>query len=356
MRPSFPTLTWPNHYSLATGLYPDSHGIVGNIFHDTRTNRTFDYMDMEGQRNSEWWGGEPIWITAEKSGITTANCMWPGSTAEIKHTRPSLYREWDWRVSHEQRIDIAVEWLALPPSKRPLFVAVYLGDVDHAGHMYGPDSPQVNTELTNLDNSIAKLIAGVERISKRAWYKSVNIIVVSDHGMGEGNTLSKFVFLDDFVDSTKFTIVDDVAVHIFPTNDQDMESLYQTWKSASLASGHWNIWKKEEIPAEYHYSTNARIAPLIAVPDPGWAVSSRSSNKILSKPFELKGMHGYNNSHPDMQAIFVAAGPAFKPVTQPIKPFENIEIYNLIARVMGLKQTVVNNGTVGASLFDGYLH
>ncbi|KAI8845762.1 alkaline-phosphatase-like protein [Chytriomyces cf. hyalinus JEL632] len=376
MTPSFPTLTWPNHYSIVTGLYPESHGIVGNLFHDSKLNADFDYMDFPGQKDSHWWGGEPIWVTAEKQGLRTASCMWPGSTASIRGEQPTYLQPLNFYKNASQRVDIALDWLSLPENDRPRFVAVYIGEVDHAGHMYGPEdvTGHVNEELAKVDESVGRLLDGLKGLdgekgwfryirswfgftTTREWWEVANLVIVSDHGMGEGNTISKFVFLDDFVDASRFDIVDDVVVHVFPSEGQDVESLLNAWKKASEASGNWRVWKKEDVPASLHYSDNDRIGPIVVLPEPGWAVSKRVQNKspqiATSKPFEVKGMHGYNNSLVDMRAIFMAAGPAFKPLPAAIPTFQNVELYSMMARILKLRSAAVTNGTLG--FFDDYL-
>ncbi|KAJ3074908.1 hypothetical protein HDU98_009877 [Podochytrium sp. JEL0797] len=356
MIPSFPTLTWPNHVTLATGLYPSSHGIVGNIFTSTTLNSSFDYMDFAGQSNPSWYAGTPIWKAVEDEGLLAAVCMWPGSKNE--ETRPTYYREWDWRVSHSQRIDIAMDWLSLPTETRPTLIALYLSDVDHAGHYYGPETPQVNKNLADLDADIGSLLTRVETLSGKPWFDTLNVIVVSDHGMGEGNTISKFVFLDDFVDASRFEVVDDVMVHIYPNEGEDIDAVFNAWKQASLSSGNWHIWKRQDIPSYFHYNSPIdRIGPIVALPNSGWAVSKRTPTPLF-KPHEVKGMHGYNNTDPDMRAIFMAAGPSFKKHDAAIQPFENVEIHNLVARVMGLQAlgSLENNGTLNAFMFDEYLN
>ncbi|KAJ3002250.1 UNVERIFIED_CONTAM: hypothetical protein HDU68_006378 [Siphonaria sp. JEL0065] len=348
MTPSFPTLTWPNHYTLTTGLYPSTHGIIGNLFLDPNSNDTFDYMNFTGQRDPKWWNaGEPIWVACEREGIRTGNVMWPGGATEIRGVRASFYREWDWRVDAFGRIDLGVRWLL--QEERPVLLVAYLGEVDHAGHMYGPDSPQVDQELQVLDSSVKRLLDGIEAVGGgKKWHQVVNVVIVSDHGMGEGNTRERFVFLDDFVDASRFEIVDDVVVHVFPRNLESIEELYGVWKRASLESGKWNVWKREDVPREFRYSGNERIGPIVVVPESGWAVSKRvqqGTSAFTSKPFEVKGMHGYNNSHPDMRAIFVAGGPAFKKVEEPIPPFENVEVYGLLAGILKIKNPASTSGT-----------
>ncbi|KAI9338020.1 alkaline-phosphatase-like protein [Obelidium mucronatum] len=234
--------------------------------------------------------------------------------------------------------------------RRPVFLGLYLSDVDHAGHMYGPESKQVEKELKDLDASILRLLKGVEGLSGRNWWDVVNVVVVSDHGMGLGNTREKFVFLDDFVDSARFSIVDDVVVHVYPNEGEDLNELFHHWKQASLTSGNWQVWKRDDCPAEFEYRGNERIGPIVVLPEPGWAVSKRVQG-VLSKPFDIKGMHGYNNSHPDMRAIFLAGGPAFKTIPEEIPAFKNVEIHGLLSTLLRLKSSIPTNGTDSLSKY-----
>ncbi|KAJ3288336.1 hypothetical protein HDU79_004945 [Rhizoclosmatium sp. JEL0117] len=310
LTPSFPSLTFPNHYSIVTGLYPESHGIVANVFWDSLLNDTFVYVDPVKNKDSKWWFGEPIWVTAVKNGLKSATCMWPGSEAAIKNTRPTYYQPYNGSMSNIDRVSQVLTWLALPLETRPAFLTLYISDIDTAGHVYGPDSPQVNAALQSVDAVIGKLVEGVLHVQNvRALQNStVNIVVVSDHGMTPGNALENFIYLDDYVDPSLFSIINNVNVFIYPKNENDTETIYKTLLKAALNSTHWTIHKRAETPPEYHYTLpTSRIAPLVAIPKRGYAITLRSTGpgKLLG------GLHGYNNSDPDMRATFIASGPAF---------------------------------------------
>ncbi|KAI8843598.1 alkaline-phosphatase-like protein [Chytridium lagenaria] len=311
LRPSFPSITFPNHYTLVTGLYPESHGIVANVFFDPRLNDTFVYVDSEKNGQSKWWGGEPLWVTAIKQGRISATCMWPGSEAPIQNIRPNYWLKYDGKMTLTARADQILKWLDLPHNERPSFMTLYASDVDLAGHNFGPNSKAVNDSIVNVDRMVGRIVKGLE---KRNLTDSVNVIIVSDHGMTEAN--NNWIFLDDFVSYDSITIVNNLIISIYPKNMNELETIYATLKNASLKSGNWDIWKREEVPEYLHYSNNLRIAPLVAMPRKNYGIS-------LRKEFDPEhnargGLHGYNNSDVDMQAIFVAAGPAFRPTLLPM--------------------------------------
>jgi predicted AlkP superfamily pyrophosphatase or phosphodiesterase len=185
MRPVFPSLTFPNHYTIVTGLYPESHGIVANIFHDPKLNDTFVYIDSVKNAESKWWGGEPLWVTARKQGLISATMMWPGSEAAIQNVRPNYYVKYNGSMSLEERIDGVLGWLDLRKSRRPNFITLYASDVDSKGHTDGPYSKAVNTSLSLVDSMIGRLISGLE---SRGIQDAVDLIIVSDHG-------TKLIFL-----------------------------------------------------------------------------------------------------------------------------------------------------------------
>ncbi|KAJ3029283.1 UNVERIFIED_CONTAM: hypothetical protein HDU68_012600 [Siphonaria sp. JEL0065] len=317
--PSFPSLTFPNHYSIVTGLYPESHGIVANVFYDSVLNDTFVYVDSKKNQDAKWWGGEPLWVTSVKNGLKSATMMWPGSEAPIHGTRPTYYQPYNGSLSNSDRVNQVISWLSLPLDSRPAFLTLYISDIDTAGHKYGPTSPQVNAALKSVDKNIGALVEGVLKAQNvdSLQASKVNIIVVSDHGMAPGNTVENFIYLDDILDPSTFSIINNVVCFIYPKDPKYTASILSTLKKASAKSTHWQVWARNEIPPAFHFSTHSssRIGPIVALPNQGYALALRSqiSAKLnSSQPVTLGGMHGYNNSNVDMRAIFVAAGPAFK--------------------------------------------
>ncbi|KAJ3021918.1 UNVERIFIED_CONTAM: hypothetical protein HDU68_009403 [Siphonaria sp. JEL0065] len=316
---SFPSLTFPNHYSIITGLYPESHGIVANVFFDTTLNDTFVYVDSKKNQDAKWWGGEPLWVTSVKNGLKSATMMWPGSEAPIHGTRPTYYQPYNGSLANADRVSQVISWLSLPLESRPAFLTLYISDIDTAGHKYGPTSPQVNAALRSVDANIGALVEGVLKAQnvESLQASKVNIIVVSDHGMAPGNAVENFIYLDDILDPSTFSIINNVVCFIYPKDPKDTTSILATLKTSSAKSTHWQVWARDEVPPEFHFSTysTTRIGPIVALPNQGYALALRSqiSEKLKSSQIvTLGGMHGYNNSNIDMRAIFVAAGPAFK--------------------------------------------
>ena len=199
MTPSFPSKTFPNHYTLVTGLYPEHHGIVANWFYDPVDNARFDMDKLE----SRWWdGGEPIWVTAEKQGVRSACFFWPGAEAVIRGVRPSFFKPFVKKLSDPERVDGLLEWLALPPEQRPRFATLYFDTVDTAGHAFGPLAPETGAAVREVDDAIARLLAGLDRLGLR---KSASLVIVSDHGMTEISP-DQVVFLDDLLDVSQVRV------------------------------------------------------------------------------------------------------------------------------------------------------
>ncbi|KAJ8327580.1 hypothetical protein BDV3_003389 [Batrachochytrium dendrobatidis] len=343
MQPSFPSVTFSNHYTIATGLYPESHGIVGNIFYDPVRNDTFSYTDPLNNGDGYWWKkGEPIWVTAGRQGKISATCMWPGSEAEIRGYRPNHWVKFSPNITDDQKLSTVMKWIDLPQKKRPLFISLYFQDVDHAGHMFGTHSKEVNNSLIQIDTTMGKFFA---MLQDRNIENAINLVIVSDHGMA--NTFpDQIVYLDDFVDfSTSRVIVDGPIINIYPPPDQ-LDSISDALAKGARQNGHFQSYVRSQIPSEYNYNATDRIGEIIVVPEIGWMVVPESNNSTSQPVWIPKGMHGYNNSLPDMRALFIGHGSAFKStLTHRITdPFENIQVYQLLTKIMGLKPAQ-NNGT-----------
>lgn len=336
MIPCFPSATFPNHYTLATGLRPVHHGIVSNSMYDPAFDAWFALGDHPGPREGRWWGGEPIWVTAGKQGVTTACMFWPGSEAEIAGGRPHFWRVYDWNLTCEQRVQQVLEWLDLPEADRPRFITLYFDIVDTAGHDFGPGAPETRDALLEVDLALGNLISGVQ---SRGLASRVNYVVVADHGMTDISA-SRRIVLDDFVDPATVQIdFSGYLVGLRP-KDGDVDSLY-----AKLAGEHphFRAWKREDIPAELHFSDNLRIPPVVLVPDSGWLILTREKIKQYdSRGWTHGGAHGYDPVDPDMSALFIAKGPAFK-TGEVIPPFENIHVYDLLCTLLGV-QPAPNDG------------
>lgn len=331
----FPTLTFPNHYAIVTGLYPENSGIVNNTMYDPVFKATFSLGNRAEVQNSRWWQGEPIWVTAEIQGLRTAPIFFPGSEAAIGGIRPAFWEAYNGKIPNKKRVDDLLSRLDLPVAERPQFFSLYFSDLDDAGHNYSPDSPQVAQSVIKVDAEIGRLIEGLKL---RNLYDKVNLILVSDHGMVEVKP-GNIVILDDFFDTekTERIVWGSQLTSIFPKAGFE-EEIYNGLRENS--SQHFSVYRKSEIPERYHYRNHRRIAPIICLADEGWIQMSRAwhakkqkENKLSNR---LTGAHGYDNQLESMRAIFVAHGPAFKNGII-VEPFENINVYNIMARILELK-------------------
>ncbi len=327
--PVFPTKTFPNHYAIVTGLYPEHSGIVENTMYDPAFDALFQISDSSAVADGRWWGGEPLWVTAERQGQIAASCFWPGTEAAIGGIRPHYWLHYDVRVPDSTRVRQVLDWLSLPLATRPTFVTLYFSEVDHAGHESGPDSPAVARAVLQVDAAIGQLLDGLEA---RGLTEGVNVIVVADHGMSSISTDS-VVALDDFVSR-------DALARVTGGNPD-----LGLWPRAGLEdtvvralagkNPHLSVWRRDSIPERFHYRTSPRIPPLLVLAAPGWSVAARKSDVTSHPDRYAGGAHGYDDTVAVMRALFVAAGPAFRPgVTA--APFRNIHIYDLVVGILGL--------------------
>ena len=332
MRPAFPSITFPNHYTLVTGLTPDHHGIVANTMVDPTItpDSRFTLADFAAVSDARWWNeATPIWVTAKQQGLRTATMFWPGSEAPIQGVRPDLWAHFDASLTPDQRVDIVLDWLHLPPARRPDFVTLYFDQVDHEGHAHGPDSAEVNEALALVDAAVARLRDG---LSAAGLAGSVNIVVVADHGMA-ATSPERVVVLDDYVDMAHVNLVTGGAVaELAPEPGLDTRRLL-------AADGHMHCWPKAAIPARLHYGTNPRIPPIVCLADPGWLIVTRDS--VARHHEGLAGEHGYDPASPLMAALFIAQGPAFRQGLV-IPPFDNVDVEPLLAHVLGLRPAVTD--------------
>lgn len=341
MIPSFPTKTFPNHYTIATGLYPEHNGIVENNVYDFGT--IFSMSKREEVQNPRWWFGEPIWVTAEKQGQIAASYFFVGTETKIEGEQPTFWRTWNANVPPQMRIDKALGWLDLPQKERPTMITLYFSDVDDAGHAFSPDSEETKYAVGNVDGYIERLMRGLKA---RKIDKKVNVIIVSDHGMAP-YSVKNATFLDDKFDFdlTERILWTNEIVQIFPKQGKTDEIFSKIGKL-----DHATCWKKADIPARLHYQDSPRIAPIICSSEEGWMTTSHKRYddwivdiEDVTKP---RGAHGYDNRYQSMQATFIAHGAAFKKGFI-AEPFENIQIYNLMCRILGLTPAK-NDGNLDA--------
>ena len=334
MTPSFPSKTFPNHYTIATGLYPQNHGIVENNIYDARFEKIFTLSDRQEIEKGRWWWGEPIWVTAQRQGQKTGSMFYPGTEAEIMGKRPGYWQPYNEKIPDDERVDQILQWLDLPVARRPTFLALYFSDTDDAGHAHGPNSPEIRAAVYEVDQSVARLIAGLRA---RHIFSAVSLIIVSDHGMATVN-FNNAIILDELFDThlAERIFWTREIISIFPKAGKEDE-IYQKLKSSLPPQAH--IYRKSDLPARLHYSNGARIPPLLVLPAEGWILTNRKSFEELKAEGRMKtpgGGHGYDNSLASMRAIFIAHGHRFKQ-GRVVAPFENIQVYNIMTRLLGLK-------------------
>ena len=323
MIPSYPSLTFPNHYTLVTGLYPEHHGIVANSFYDPGRKETYSYHDPKTTGDGSWYGGVPLWSLAEKQGMRSACLFWPGSEAEIAGERPSYYLHFDNKIDENKRIDQVIAWLKLPGEQRPHFITLYYSAVDHAGHEHGPGSPQVAEAVKHVDELIGRLQEELDRL-----HLPIDLIVLADHGMervqGDWITLDKYVSLDN---------VQTVGSLLYPQTEADALRIYKKLRAADAG---FLVYRRDKVPAELHYNSNPREGdPVVVARGPSLirATSPSTTGHAESSPM---GEHGYNPYEmTSMRALFVAKGPDIRPGVT-VKPFENVNVFPAVAKMLEL--------------------
>jgi predicted AlkP superfamily pyrophosphatase or phosphodiesterase len=331
--PSFPTTTFPNHYTIVTGLYPAHHGLVDNSFWDTERHAEFRSSDSGSTTDGSWWGGTPLWVLAEQQGMRAASFFWPGSDAEIQHTRPTYFYKYDGKIPNQERVAQVVEWLKLPKPERPHFITLYFSDVDHEGHEFGPDAPQIREAVKSVDAVLGTLFGAV-----RALGVPLDIFVVSDHGMAavtgdiDVSKLANLNAVEVAANSTDFK---------FYSNDRErIDRLYSELHGAELHNAELHtkdarmeVYRPGEIPERLHYSGSPRIGDLVMLATA--PVVLHLSPRLGQN--EPRGMHGYDVARmPEMRGIFFAAGPDLK-AGLTVEEFQNIHIYPLITHILGLR-------------------
>jgi len=334
MTPSFPSKTFPNHYAIATGLYPQNNGIVENNIYDSQSKVVFSMGNRKEVQDGRWWLGEPIWITAEKQGQKAAPFFFPGSEAEIAGTRPTYWKPYDGTMPNEARVDQVLAWLDLPVGQRPTFLSLYFSDVDDAGHRYSPDASETKNAVLKVDEQLGRLIDGLKA---RGIFTQVNLIIVSDHGMATVDN-NHAILLDELfnTDLAEKILWTHEIISIFPNAGKEDE-IYATLKAKLPPQA--TVYRRAEVPARLHYSDSPRIAPLLVLPAEGWIVTDRKwfdERQAKGEMNHLKGSHGYDNQLESMRAIFIAHGAAFKQ-GKVIDGFENVQVYNIMCQILGLK-------------------
>ena len=336
MLPSYPSITFPNHYTIVTGLYPEHHGIVANSFYDPARKETYSYRDSKSVGDGTWYGGTPLWVLAEQQGMRSASFFWVGSEADIQGVRPTYYLKFDPRFPNPKRVEQVLAWLRLPPERRPHMITLYFSDTDSAGHRFGPDSPQVADAVHELDGEIGKLMDGLKEIKL-----PVDLIVLADHGMvrveGEPIHLRQNGF-----DPSLFSPI--VGLGLYPKSDTDAQKAYEAMRGKS---DKFAVYRRAEVPGYLHFDSNPREGDPVVVPSGPYSLSTDTDPDAPEHP---AGAHGFDVTRmPEMKALFVAAGPDIRHGVV-LEPFENVNIYPLVARILGLDMTKLKTGPIDGKL------
>lgn len=323
MVPAFPSKTFPNHYTIATGLYPEHHGIVANTFYDPEKGQTYRIRDREKVEDGSWYGGTPLWVLAEQQGMLAASFFWVGSEADVQGVRPTYYYRYDQSIPNETRVDQVIDWLKMEESQRPHLITLYFSDIDSKGHDFGPGSPELAEALEGMDRLIADLDQKLQALDL-----PVNLIVTSDHGMTLVDQkhpirLNEMIKLDDFQPAPNGAM--------YMLYAQDQQKIETAYHQLLPLADRFDVYKKEDIPDYLHFRASNRIGDLLLIAHPPYIITDRPGIFPRSK-----GEHGYDpHEVEDMHTIFYAKGPAFKKGML-VPAFENIHLYPLIAHILQL--------------------
>lgn len=342
MTPSFPSSTFPNHWTLITGLYPANHGIVGNTFYDIKEERQFVNTNPEKSLKLFWWGGEPIWQTLDTANIKTAVHMWPGSEAPWEFDKLLDVDHFNSTERLDKKIDRVFHWLDQDIVDRPELVLTYVPTIDQIGHKFGITGEDLKEALQDVDGFVGSLKDGLK---KRNLDEIVNLIIVSDHGMAPTSN-ERVIFIDDLIDTNEIEHMDGWPLFgLRPKKDADLQNIHDTLKAQQNES--FTVYKSDEFPPDWHfgseYKYKSRIAPLWVVPSIGWAVTTHKDFKEkMNYHYRPRGVHGYNNTETLMRATFLAQGPYFNK-NEMYEPIANVDVYNIICDTLGA-QPAKNDG------------
>lgn len=327
MIPSYPTLTFPNHYTLVTGLRPDRHGIVHNTMVDPELGR-FSLGSREAVGDGRWWSdGEPLWVTVENAGLPTATLFWPGSEAPVRGVRPARWTPFDAGLPKAERVDRVLSWLSEPADTRPRLATLYFEHPDSAAHAHGPGSPELRAALRAVDTQIGRLVEGIEQ---RGLAGSVDLVIVSDHGMAavpEGNVVAFEAMVDpELVEVVSFG----QSLGFNPVAGREAEA-----ERALLGEhGRYQCWRKQELPERWRYGSHPRIPAIVCQMQEGH--DALPARYIERRPPGTRGSHGFDPALDSMRAIFIARGPSFASGVR-LPAFDNVDLYPLLARLAGVE-------------------
>lgn len=335
--PVFPSKTFPNHYAIATGLYPENSGFVNNTMYDPEWEEWYRIRDREAVEDRKWYGGEPIWNTLEKQGVRTGTMFWVGSEADIQGMHPTHWKRYDDDMPHKARVDTVVKWLAGSEGEEDVdFATLYFSHVDTQGHRYGTESDSVDTVIREADRIMGYL---KEELQNNGLWDRTNILVVSDHGMIDLSE-EKIIELDKIVNMDNIErIIWGPLTMIQPKSGKETE-IYEALKAQEE---NFHVYKKENIPERYHIKNSRRVSDIVLVAELGYTIldSKNREQFIESLP---RGTHGYDPNEKAMHAFFLAHGSAFKQDTT-VEAFQSIHLYELMNHLMGT-EPAPNDGSL----------
>ena len=335
MLPSYPSLTFPNHYSIATGRYPGNHGIVSNVFYDNERQEFYNAFNQTSN-DGTWYEGEPLWNVAEKSGMIVHTLDWVGSSAHIGKMDPTCYTKYNGKVTFAKKIDKTLESLALPENIRPHLITLYTSEVDDAGHSAGPRSDKSRMALMNVDKELGRLWNRIQKLNL-----PINLVVVSDHGM-EQLDKDKVIFLDDYIsnaDLATFQSSDRGASGMLYNDDPaQVKKAYEALKANEK---NFKVYLKGQTPAQYHMDFKSRTGDIVIIPDIPYYITVRP---VQGLPLILKaGTHGWAFENEAMHAFFMAAGNNIA-VNRTVPTFQNVDVYPFLMNLLGLSTNVSYDG------------
>ncbi len=337
LRPSFPSKTFPNHYSIITGMYPENHGIIFNSFTNTFTGETYRIGDTISTRQSKWYKGEAFWETANRHNIKTASFFWVGSEQDIEYKRPTYFHHYNQNISFEERVNGVIKWLQLPENERPQFITLYFEEPDSKGHSFGPNSPETNKAIALVDSMLGLLINKLKNIGME---DKVNIIVVSDHGMAEISD-ERIINIEEILKNYKCKFYGmGTSIMI----DAEPDKLNEIYAALKKNEKNYRVYMKDEIPEYFHFSKNPFILPIIVIAETGWTLVTNDYFK-RERRYSLRGDHGFDNHHLDMHGIFIAKGPAFRSGYK-TGTLWNVDVYPLLCKIFKITPNNLIDGDI----------
>ena len=336
--PPFPAKTFPSHYTIATGLYPGHHGIIANNFYDRASDRWFRVKDTAAIRDGRWYGGEPIWVAAEREGVKSAVYFWPGSEADVQGVRPTYWKRYRASVPDSQRVDESVAWLRRPPAERPHLLMLYLSDVDDSTHRYGPETPHTTAATASLQRALARLADSIGTMPLR---DSLDVVVLSDHGMADAPP-SQVIAIQPLlvaagIDTSRVRLGDaGPTMSIWLSGDDGIAR--RTVEALGRSLTHARIYARGATPPSWHLDGNARGGDAIVAGDLGYVLVKGAADRFLDV-----GTHGWDPSYREMHGIFLAAGPQVRRVGR-IPAFESVHVFPFVAALLGLEHVPQTDG------------